>query len=104
MLLVVLSEVAQHKDNLMDSHNLGLIFAPHLLKCNQGLNGTLCIGGTLAEGIEDMVAYTEFIINNADTVFQVVGDWGGSDSGLGAFLLLQGNKVLESFELRKLED
>ena len=71
--MVLLSEVASNKDSLMDSHNLGLIFAPHLFKSKQMDSATnLCLGNaTMSDQLDDIVTYTSFLVDNSETLFQV---------------------------------
>ena len=73
MLMMLLSEISTNPDSLMDSYNLGLIFAPHLLKSDQmEAANQLCLGGkTMSDKLDDMVAYTAYLIDNSDNLFQV---------------------------------
>lgn len=73
MLMMLLSEVALNPNSLMDFHNLGLIFAPHLLKSNQMETATnLCLGNTtMSDQLDDLVSYTAYLIENSESLFQV---------------------------------
>ena len=73
MLLILLSDVAKNPHSLMDSHNLGLIFAPHILKSNQMETATnLCLGhSTMSDQLDDLVTYTAYLIDNSETLFLV---------------------------------
>lgn len=76
MLLMLLSEVALNPHSLMDSHNLGLIFAPHILKSNQMETATnLCLGNsTMSDQLDDLVTYTAYMIDNSERLFQIPRD------------------------------
>ena len=73
MLLMLLSEVALNPHSLMDYHNLGLIFAPHILKSNQmETAANMCLGNsTISDPLDDLVTYTAYLINNSDNLFKV---------------------------------
>jgi hypothetical protein len=73
MLLMLLSEVALNPNSLMDSHNLGLIFAPHILKSNQLETATnMCMGNnTMSDQLDDLVSYTAYLIDNSEKLFEV---------------------------------
>ena len=74
MLLMLLSDVAKNPNSLMNSHNLGLIFAPHILKSNQLETATnMCMGAnTMSDQLDDLVTYTAYLIDNSDALFQVL--------------------------------
>lgn len=76
MLLMLLSEVALNPHSLMDYHNLGLIFAPHILKSKQmETAANMCLGNsTMSDPLDDLVTYTAYLINNSDTLFKVPRD------------------------------
>jgi len=73
LLIDLLQQVTLSKSSLMDAHNIGVVFAPVLLKPQdiEVAASATCMGSSATDKLDDLHNYVEFIVSNADSLFMI---------------------------------